>query len=216
MEGAVDAYVPPVNMAGVKGWGLWCLWGVVFLGCSTSMPPEENATVQPQDQGDPYALVTTSRGAFLIQLLFEIAPGTVENFVRLSQSGFYVRTTFHRVFPGEMIQGGDPNSKDRDPYNDGQGNSGTFLPAEFTPHPFVRGTVAMAREPDNPDSASSQFFVVLRRVPDWDGKYTVFGSVVEGIQVVEDISRIPRSKNPRLENTPVISVRIQEIRIVYR
>ena len=118
--------------------------------------------------------------------------------------------------PSKMIQGGDPNSKDNDPYNDGQGNSGKFLKAEFSSHPFSRGTVAMARQAGDPDSSSSQFFVVLERSPEWDGDYTLFGEVVEGLEVADEISRTPLSKDERLKSRPVVAIRIKRIVIEYR
>jgi peptidyl-prolyl cis-trans isomerase B (cyclophilin B) len=195
---------------------------VVSAGCGST--PEE---VQTSDEssgaheevafrGEPHAVMETDRGTILIRLLPELAPMTVDNFVELAETGFYSRTVFHRVLPSKMIQGGDPNSKDNDPYNDGQGNSGKFLKAEFSSHPFSRGTVAMARQAGDPDSSSSQFFVVLERSPEWDGDYTLFGEVVEGLEVADEISRTPLSKDERLISRPVVAIRIKRIVIEYR
>jgi peptidyl-prolyl cis-trans isomerase B (cyclophilin B) len=158
----------------------------------------------------------TDRGTIVIRLLSDLAPRTVENFVELAETGFYGRTVFHRVLPDKMIQGGDPNSKDNDPFNDGQGNSGTFLRAEFSSRPVSRGTVAMARQPGDPDSSSSQFFIAMERSPEWDGDYTIFGEVVEGIEVAQEISRIPLSKDERLRSRPAVAIRIKQIVIEHR
>lgn len=194
----------------------------VLCGCSTSpeapkAPADEAAAEQSAaPQGEPHAVLVTSRGTITLRLLPELAPETVKNFIELAALGFYNRTTFHRVMAGRMIQGGDPNSRDNNPYNDGQGGSGRRLPAEFSDRPFQRGTVAMARQEEDPDSASSQFFIVLRRLPEWDRKYIVFGEVVEGIEVAEEISRVPLSDNPRLPNYPATSVFLESTRIEYR
>ena len=151
----------------------------------------------------------------MIKLLPDLAPKTVDAVIGMVKSGLYVKTKFHRVMPGDD-PGGDPNSKDTDPYNDGQGNSGNTLPAEFSSRKFDRGVVAMARQEAVPDSASSQFFIVLKRMPHWDKQYTVFGEVVEGLDVVEKISRAPLSKDPRLKNWPVENIRIRDTSIEYR
>ena len=144
----------------------------------------------------------------------------MERFLELAEGGFYYDTLFHRVMPGRMIQGGDPNSKDNNPYNDGQGNSGSFLQAEFSREGFARGTVAMARQAHDPNSASCQFFICLERVPQWDGEYTVFGRVVEGIEVAERISNAPRARDPRardrLKERPAVAMWIKKVRVEYR
>jgi peptidyl-prolyl cis-trans isomerase B (cyclophilin B) len=167
-------------------------------------------------QGQPHAVLETDKGTIVIRLLPDLAPKTVTNFENLIKVGFYHKTKFHRVMPGRMIQGGDPNTKDNDPYNDGQGNSGETLPAEFSSRKFDRGVVAMAHQEGDPDSASSQFFIVLVRTPHWDGQYTIFGEVVEGLDVAEKISKAPLSKNPRLRNWPVENIRIKSARVEYR
>jgi len=178
--------------------------------------PAAEATEPAPPQGHPHAILETDKGTMVIRLLPDLAPKTVANFEKLINSGFYYKTRFHRVMPGRMIQGGDPNTKDNDPYNDGQGNSGEFLPAEFSNRKFDRGVVAMARHEGDPNSASCQFFIVLERVPNWDGQYTIFGEVTEGLEVADEISRAPLSKNPRLRNWPVENIRIRSARVEYR
>lgn len=192
-----------------------------FLGCGTPPAPEPVPTPQaPEEpeapQGDPFAVIATSEGEITVRLRPDLAPETVENFIQLANKGFYYNTLFHRVIPDTLIQGGDPNSKDNNPYNDGQGNSGRFLPAEFSKEPFDRGTVAMARQPQNRQSGSCQFFICLRRIDEWDGEYTVFGEVVEGIEVAEKISNTPRSKESRLTERPTGKMAIKRVRIEYR
>ncbi len=183
---------------------------------------DEKETVKPkapepaQPQGQPHAVLETDKGTIVIRLLPDLAPKTVANFEKLIHAGFYHKTKFHRVMPGKMIQGGDPNTKDNDPYNDGQGNSGQTLPAEFSSRKFDRGVVAMARQEGDPDSASCQFFIVLARTPNWDGQYTIFGEVAEGLDVAEKISKAPLSKKPRLRNWPVENIRIKSARVEYR
>ncbi len=180
------------------------------------VPAEEAAPEEPAEpEGDPYATLHTKEGEIEIRLRPDLAPEHVANFIRLANQGFYYNTTFHRVIPGTLIQGGDPNSKDNDPYNDGKGNSGTFLKAEFSKEPFQRGTVGMARGRDK-DSASCQFFIALKRIAGWDGDYTVFGEVTEGIEVAEKISNSPRSKTPRLEERPTATLWIRKVDIEYR
>ena len=195
---------------------------VVSTGCGSTPEvgetSDESLTAEGDTalQGEPHAVMETDRGTIVIRLLSDLAPRTVENFVELAETGFYGRTVFHRVLPDKMIQGGDPNSKDNDPFNDGQGNSGTFLRAEFSSRPVSRGTVAMARQPGDPDSSSSQFFIAMERSPEWDGDYTIFGEVVEGIEVAQEISRIPLSKDERLRSRPAVAIRIKQIVIEHR
>ncbi len=179
-------------------------------------PAEEAQQESAPPEGNPYATMETKEGPIEIRLRPDLAPQAVANFIRLAELGFYYNSLFHRVIPGTIIQGGDPNSKDNDPYNDGQGNSGTYLPAEFSDQPFQRGTVAMARQPADPNSASCQFFICLKRMPQWDGEYTIFGEVTKGIELVEEMSNAPRSKNPRLKDRPAGNLTIRHVTIEYR
>lgn len=178
----------------------------------------QEETVSEERQGDPYAILETSKGEITIRLRPDLAPETVRSFLELAEVGFYNRTTFHRVMKGRMIQGGDPYSRDRDPYNDGQGTSGEYLPIEFSEEPFDRGTVAMGRTPGSDKGGSCQFFIVLQRSPDWDGQYNVFGEIVGGIEVAEEISNSPLSKDshPAMKNRPVGKQVIEGIQIEYR
>lgn len=156
-------------------------------------------------------------GEIRIELLPQAAPATAANFEKLAQAGFYDGTTFHRVVPGFVIQGGDPNSRNRDPRDDGFGGPGYRIAAEFNDTPHLRGTVSMARGAQ-PDTAGSQFFIVLDDHHDLDGQYTAFGRVIEGIEVADRIVAVPRDQFGRhgpidrpLENVVIRSVRIEPI-----
>ena len=126
--------------------------------------------------GRERAKIVTNKGTFEIEFYPEDAPNTVKNFVRLARTGFYDGLTFHRYEPGFVIQGGDP-------LGNGTGDAGYDIDAEFNKQKHGTGAVGMARGPD-PNSASCQFYVTLDAQPHLDGKYTVFGRVVEGMDVV--------------------------------
>lgn len=127
------------------------------------------------------ATIETDKGSIVIELYGDIAPKTVENFVKLARQGFYDGLTFHRVVPGFVIQGGDPKG-------DGTGGPGYTIEAEISSLSHITGTVAMARRPDevNPErrSSGSQFYICLAPQPHLDGQYTIFGQVVEGMDTV--------------------------------
>jgi peptidyl-prolyl cis-trans isomerase B (cyclophilin B) len=147
----------------------------------------------------PRAIIKTKFGDIEIKFYPDVAPKHVENFIKLAKSGFYNGTIFHRVIPGFMIQGGDPNTKDtlkKEIY--GQGGPGYAVKAEFSDIPHKRGIVSMARAAD-PDSAGSQFFIVVEDSRFLDRKYSVFGEVTKGIGVADKIVNLPRDErdNPR-------------------
>ena len=138
--------------------------------------------------------INTNFGSIKFTLLPDIAPETVRNFSKLAGSGFYNGTLFHRVIPGFMIQGGDPNTKSPDKSMWGQGGPGYNLKAEFNSRSHLRGIVSMARSTD-PDSAGSQFFIVTSDSTFLDKQYTVFGEVTEGMEVADKIVNLPRDGN---------------------
>lgn len=157
----------------------------------------------------PRAIIKTKFGDIEIKFYPDVAPKHVENFIKLAKSGFYNGTIFHRVIPGFMIQGGDPNTKDtlkKDIY--GQGGPGYAVKAEFSDIPHKRGIVSMARAAD-PDSAGSQFFIVVEDSRFLDRKYSVFGEVTKGIGVADKIVNLTRDErdNPseRVEMTVTIA-----------
>jgi cyclophilin family peptidyl-prolyl cis-trans isomerase len=136
------------------------------------------------DPQEPYlADVITDKGTFTLEFFPEIAPRHVENFINLARSGYYDNVIVHRVLPGTMFQTGDPTSS-------GRGGPGWTLNAEFSDRPHVRGTLSMARQADNPHSAGGQWFICLDSAPEWDGRYTVFGQVVEGFDAVDAIGSV--------------------------
>lgn len=139
------------------------------------------------------ATVQTNHGTITFRLLPELAPETVRNFESLAGSGFYDGTLFHRVIPGFMIQGGDPNTKTGNRANWGTGGPGYTIKAEFNSRSHQRGIVSMARAQD-PDSAGSQFFIVTTDSPFLDRNYTVFGEVTEGMDVADKIVNLPRDE----------------------
>jgi peptidyl-prolyl cis-trans isomerase B (cyclophilin B) len=153
------------------------------------------------------AVIKTKFGDITLKFFPKVAPNHVKSFIDLAGSGFYNGTTFHRVIPGFMIQGGDPNTKSPDRSRHGMGGPGYNVKAEFNNLPHKRGTLSMARA-GHPDSAGSQFFVCAAPAPSLDGKYTVFGEVASGIEVVDKIISQPRDPrdNPleRIEMEVVI------------
>jgi len=174
-------------------------------------PPEVQEKTYPErpalsiDTSKQYiAHVYTTRGHFIIELLPSIAPEHVNSFVFLARDKFYNGTTFHRVIPGFVAQGGDPTGT-------GTGSAGYTIPLEPSDEPFVRGVVGMARSQD-PDSAGSQFFITYAPAPNLDGDYTVFGKVVQGMEFVDCLTPRDPATDP---NAPpgdrIIDLAIQEI-----
>ena len=156
------------------------------------------------------AVIKTAMGEITFELLSDVAPKMVENFAELAGSGFYNGTTFHRVINGFMIQGGDPLSKDDNPGNDGTGSGPRKMPAEFTTkYSHVRGMVSTARSSD-PDSGSCQFFIVQKDSKFLDNKYTIFGRVIDGMDVVDKISLVKKDSRDRpLDNVAMTSVTVE-------
>ena len=139
---------------------------------------------------DDIVIMETSRGTINLKLFPDVAPKHCRNFKKLANSGFYDGTSFHRIIPGFMIQGGDINSRDNNPNNDGQGSPGWIVEAEFNEVPHKRGILSMARSSD-PNSAGSQFFICVADAPHLDGKYTAFGEVIENLHVIDSIVNTP-------------------------
>lgn len=158
---------------------------------------------------DTHAVIETKFGNIELKFFPEVAPNHVNNFIELARKGFYDGTTFHRVIPGFMIQGGDPNSKNPDKSTHGTGGPGYQLKAEFNSKPHKRGTLSMARAND-PDSAGSQFFICVADAPFLDGQYTAFGEVVSGIEVVDKIVSQPRDRMDNPDERIEMKVKIVE------
>lgn len=142
-------------------------------------------------------VIETKFGNMELQFFPEVAPQHVSSFIDLAKKGFYDETTFHRVIPGFMIQGGDPNSKSPDRSQHGTGGPGYTLKAEFNDKKHKRGILSMARA-QHPDSAGSQFFICVADAFFLDKQYTVFGEVISGMEVADKIVSQPkdRADNP--------------------
>ncbi len=198
----------------------------LLLGCGGERNDAETAPVpdpapaaalpEPPPGSLPVATIRVRDfGEIRVELLAHIAPQTVANFEKLAGEGFYDGTTFHRVIPDFMIQGGDPNTRDRDPRNDGMGGPGYAIPDEFGGAPHVRGILSMANT-GRPETGGSQFFILVGDAPHLDGKHSVFGRVVDGMEVVDRIVAVERDEygrwgppdRPR-EDVVVESVRIE-------
>lgn len=150
-------------------------------------------------------------GKIVLEFYPDLAPKHVANFKKLAGAGFYNGTTFHRVIPGFMIQGGDPNTKDNDRSNDGTGGPGYTVNAEFNARKHLRGTLSMARTQD-PNGAGSQFFICVDIVPHLNGKYTVFGQTISGMDIVDRIVSAPRDAR----DNPLKRIVLKTVSIVPR
>ena len=157
----------------------------------------------------PRAIIETKFGEIEIEFLADKAPGHVKNFVDLAKKGTYDGTTFHRVIPGFMIQGGDPGTKDPKAPRErhGTGGPGYTIKAEFNDTSHKRGIVSMARAQD-PDSAGSQFFIVVADSLFLDRQYSAFGRVVKGMEVADKIVNSPRDSRDNPKDRVDMKVRI--------
>lgn len=160
-------------------------------------------------QTNQTVVLKTNFGDVVLELFSADAPKTVENFIKLSKSGFYNGTKFHRVMKGFMIQGGDPNSKDDDWSDDGMGGPGYKFEDEINSHKLVRGTLAMANAGANTNG--SQFFIVTTEATPWlDGKHTAFGKVLSGMDIVDKIELVKvNEKDHPTEDVVVNNIEIK-------
>lgn len=166
-------------------------------GTAGTATPAPAATVAPLSPDEEVAVIETDYGKIRIRFYPDVAPRHVEHFKKLVRSGFYDGLAFHRVLPDRIIQGGDPTTRYGDRSRWGAGEPGQeTVPAEFSTRPFVRGTVGAARKGNDINSATSQFFLCLRENPSWNGQYTVFGEVIQGLNTVQIISNLPSEGPP--------------------
>jgi peptidyl-prolyl cis-trans isomerase B (cyclophilin B) len=184
------------------------LGGSFFLGMGVLFAADKVQTGKVEGMKSPTVTIKTKFGDMDVVLFPDKAPKHVENFIQLAKSGFYNGTIFHRIIPGFMIQGGDPNTKDLNkPETYGQGGPSQRLKAEFNDVPHRRGILSMARTND-PNSAGSQFFIVVKDSNFLDGQYTVFGEVVKGMEVADKIVSLPKNSRDlpteRAEMTVVV------------
>jgi peptidylprolyl isomerase len=165
------------------------LFSVSLFSFTSMKSPITNANIQDYEN---IVYMKLKDGMVVIELFPDKAPKHVEQIKRLARSGFYDGLTFHRVIDGFMAQGGDPKG-------DGTSGSGKKIPAEFSKVPHKRGILSMARAQD-PNSADSQFFIVLKDSPFLDGQYTVFGRVISGMEFVDKIKKGNPSQNGTVIN----------------
>jgi peptidyl-prolyl cis-trans isomerase B (cyclophilin B) len=185
-----------------------CAQQTAFAADDATQPP-----ANPADTNE-VAVITTTEGTIAIEFWTDAAPKTIANFKKLARSGFYDGTCFHRVMPNFMIQGGDPNSKDASNEGSwGQGGPGYNVDAEFNDHLHVRGVISMARSRD-PNSAGSQFFICQVAYPSLDHKYTSFGKLIKGSDVLDKIATTPTHTTGMAANIPDKRMGIISIKIV--
>jgi peptidyl-prolyl cis-trans isomerase B (cyclophilin B) len=171
--------------------------------------PKPPTPEEVQKYSETRGIIETRHGNIVLKFFPETAPLHVRNFIYLAENGFYDGTAFHRVIPGFMIQGGDPNSRSEDRTRHGTGGPGYSIEAEFSKLPHKRGSLSMARSRD-PNSAGSQFFICVADSAWLDGQYTLFGEVIEGMEAAD---KIVDEKRDRRDN-PVERVEMK-VRIEY-
>jgi peptidyl-prolyl cis-trans isomerase B (cyclophilin B) len=195
--------------------------GLLAAACGGEAPAREEPPVAPEDlvragSHEIAVLTVEELGTIRIELLPELAPETVAHFKKLVGQGLYDGTTFHRVIPGFMIQGGDPLTKNIDPRDDGRGGSDYDIPDEFSAMPHTRGVVSLANKGRH-NTAGSQFFIVQQDTPELDGTFTVFARVVDGMEVVDAVTALeidkygrygPRDR-PYPKDARIASIRIE-------
>ena len=191
---------------------------LIFAACKPTpsgrpgQAPNVKEGVKPVADNEIAVIEMESKDAFgtiKIELYSNIAPKMVARFKELASSGFYNGITFHRV-NNKLIQGGDPNSKDNDPTNDGKGDSGKpDIEAEFSDIEYDEGVVGAARLGHDVNSQNSQFFIMTQREAQFDKKYTVFGKVIEGMNNVRTIAGSPADRERPLEDVKIKSITIQ-------
>lgn len=238
MRGTLSHRSPPDGRARlVAELGLLLVAGVVtmlLIGCADEAPPPSldvlrQAKPAPTEKADEFAwpadpshpvievqvATPEQEGTILIELMPELAPATVVNVIDLANEGYYDGTTFHRVIPGFMIQGGDPKSRDRDPTNDGTGGGENPLPDEFSSAPYLRGVVGMGNR-GRSDSTSAQFFIMHAENRNLDGRYNTIGRVLAGMEFVDEITRVAIDRSGRWgpKDRPIKNVTIQRVRPV--
>jgi cyclophilin family peptidyl-prolyl cis-trans isomerase len=223
--------------AHVALWLVGLAWLSSIAGCDGSgkreaAEPGQAATAQPggaakttvrepfswpEDPSHPVLAIDVNgpeiEGRILIELMPELAPSSVVGLIELAASGFYDGTTFHRVIPDFMIQGGDPNSRDRDPTNDGAGPSGRTLPDEFSEAPFMRGVVGMGNR-GRPGSTSTQIFIMQADKRGLNGRYNAVGRVIDGLDVVDAVAAVTTDRSGRWgpQDRPIVNVVLQRVR----
>jgi peptidyl-prolyl cis-trans isomerase B (cyclophilin B) len=185
---------------------------LIFVVVPVALGQPRQKTFTPEEikkMAETKAIIETKFGKIELKFFPEVASNHVNNFIELAKKGFYDGSTFHRVIPGFMIQGGDPNSKNPDKSKHGMGGPGYTIKAEFNNKPHKRGTLSMARAQD-PDSAGSQFFICVANAAFLDKKYSAFGEVVSGMEVADKIVNQPRDSKDNPQERIEIKVQVVE------
>lgn len=181
-----------------------------ILACAMAL-----SVISPLQAADSeVAVIETTEGKMVLEFWTEVAPKTVENFKTLSKKGFYDGTAFHRIINGLLAQGGDPLTKDPAKEKSwGTGGPGYTIKAEFNNRPHQLGVISMMRTA-NPDSAGSQFFICIGNAPQFNGKFTAFGKLKSGVDVLQKIGQTPVKATTNGERSkPVKRVEIKSIKI---
>ena len=213
----------------------WILGAALLTGSALAQDKKEADAEKKKDTAPPkeapvkeVAVIKTSAGEMVAEFWSDVAPKTVENFKKLAKQGFFDGTAFHRIMPGFMIQGGDPNTKDvTKEALYGQGDPGYKIDAEFSDRKHTKGVLSMARSgdpreqfgnmpsPQFANSAGSQFFIMLGDAPHLDKRYTAFGKLIKGEDVLDKIAQTPIVPNSRGERSkPAQRVEVESIKIV--
>jgi peptidyl-prolyl cis-trans isomerase B (cyclophilin B) len=188
------------------------LFGSVLV--APSWGADEKKGTPSVNTSNEVAVIKTAEGEMVVKFWGDAAPKTIENFKKLARDGFYDGTVFHRVVKGFMIQGGDPNSKDpKKEAHYGEGGPGYKIKAEFNDHSHERGVLSMAREEDV-DSAGSQFFICLAPVTRLDHRYTTFGKLIKGEDVLDKIGDTPVTVSHGEKSKPTKRLVVESIKIV--
>ncbi len=189
--------------------------GLGLVACRAADEPKKEAKPEKSSATAEVAVIQTSAGDMVIEFWPDVAPKTVENFKTLARKGFYDGTAFHRIIKGFMVQGGDPNTKD--PAKEasyGTGGPGYSIKAEFNDRSHQRGVLSMARSND-PDSAGSQFFICLGNASFLDHKYTAFGKLIKGDDVLEKIGNTAVTAGSSGERSkPTQRIEVKTVKIV--
>ncbi len=196
------------------------LVGLFLISCSNSNSEKKkkadlsflNVGEKVQIPEENVVMLKTDIGNIFIKLFPDKSPKSVNLFKKLCVKGFYVGTSFHRVIPDVLVQGGDPLSKDGNLYNDGTGSYEEKVPLEKSDLKMKKGAVAIAH-PIGDTMGSSQFFICLRDFPSWNNKFTIIGYVVKGLNVVKKISHLKRGTG-RLKEHPLRKVKILKIKFL--
>ena len=196
----------------MKSLPLWILCGLALNAWAAETPSPNNTNMKESTTGTaPRAIIHTTAGDLTLEFWPEVAPRTVDNFLKLAREKFYNGTAFHRIIKGFMIQGGCPNSKQGARGMPGTGGPGYQIKAEFNNRSHVKGVISMARSQDV-DSAGSQFFICHGDAAFLNNNYTAFGKLVDGEKVLDQIANVPCSGPER--STPSTRIEITSVEVV--